>query len=197
MEDMAKLGNLALKLERYRANIIHALSWVVFGMVFSGFITLANALVLLGYHWSVFWISLAIAGTVGGYIFGNFCKFLPKVKKRWKIGIPLLFIPFIVAYAFVPKFITANSFYFSVIWYPSLGFGLLLYGIYAERDEIRAMPYAGISMILSSLILIPLSNLPMNNNNILASGLICTSLMILIYFATAIYVFFKAHKIYA
>ena len=65
MEDMAKLGDLALKLERYKANIIHALSWVVFGMAFSGLITLANALVLLGYHWSVFWISPAIAGIVG------------------------------------------------------------------------------------------------------------------------------------
>ena len=57
MSDMAKLGDLALKLERYRANIIHALSWVVFGMAFSGLITLANALVLLGYHWSVFGFS--------------------------------------------------------------------------------------------------------------------------------------------
>ena len=54
MEDMAKLGDLALKLERYRANIIHALSWVVSEIAFSGLITLANALVLLGYHRSVF-----------------------------------------------------------------------------------------------------------------------------------------------
>jgi hypothetical protein len=65
------------------------------------------------------------------------------------------------SYSLLPLAIKATAFYFSTVWYPSLGFGLLFCGLYIGKvgDVIRSMPYSGILIILSSTILIPLSYL--------------------------------------
>ncbi len=195
-EDFARLGDAALKLERYRYNIASALSWVIFGMIFGSLVTLGSSLVLFGFQrYEIFLPLIAIAGIAGGYIYHKFWKYLPMesdVAKRWRIGTILLFIPFMVSYSVIP---IKSPLYYNTIWYPSLGFGLLLCGLYAERGLIRVMPYAGILIILTSLVLIPISKMPMNVNTVLAAGLLCNSMMMMIYFATAIYVFFKAQRV--
>ena len=198
-EDIARLGDLALKLEKYRYNIASALAWVIFGMVFGSMEVLGNSLIMFGIlDYEVFWVLVAMAGIISGYLYSKILKYMPKekeVEKRWRIGIALLFIPFIVSYALIPLAFRASAFYFNMVWYPSLGFGLLLCGLYAERRPlIRAMTYAGILIIGSSVILYPISTLPMNFETVMASGLLCLSMMI-IYFITAMYIFFKAEKI--
>jgi len=202
MEEMARLGDLALKLEKYRSYIASALSWVVFGMIFGSLITLGSSLILFGFFdYRIFWILVAVAGVSGGFIYGKFLRMMPEdreIRRRWNIGLIFLFVPFIVSYSVVPSIVHVSKLYYNVIWYPSLGFGLLLAGLYAERGEnypIRSATYGGILIVLTSLILIPVSRLPVNSNVILASGLLCVSLMILIYFAVFIYVFFRAQRV--
>jgi len=199
-EDIARLGDLALKLEKYRYNIASALAWVIFGMVFGSMNILGNSLIMFGIlDYRVFWVLVAIAGTISGYVYSKILKYMPRereVEKRWRVGISLLFAPFIVSYALIPLAFGASAFYFNTVWYPSLGFGLLFCGLYAERKPlIRAMTYAGILVIVSSVILYPISTLPMNFKTVIASGLLCISMMMLIYFITAMYIFFKAEKI--
>ena len=199
-EDIARLGDLALKLEKYRYNIASALAWVIFGMVFGSINILGNSLIMFDIlDYGVFWVLIAIAGTISGYIYSKILKYMPKereVEKRWRVGIALLFIPFIVSYALIPLLFEVSAFYFNTVWYPSLGFGLLFCGLYAERKPlIRAMTYAGVLIIVSSVILYPISTLPMNFNTVMASGLLCLSMMMLIYFITAMYILFKAEKI--
>ena len=199
-EDIARLGDLALKLEKYRYNIASALAWVIFGMVFGSMEVLGNSLIMFGIlDYEVFWVLVAIAGIISGYLYSKILKYMPKereVEKRWRVGIALLFIPFIVSYALIPLLFKVSAFYFNTVWYPSLGFGLLFCGLYAERKPlIRAMTYAGVLIIVSSVILYPISTFPMNFDIVMASGLLCISMMMLIYFITAMYIFFKAEKI--
>ncbi|AAB89658.1 MULTISPECIES: hypothetical protein [Archaeoglobus] len=54
-EDAVRLGELALKLERYRYNVALATTWAIFGMVFGSMITLASSLMLLGLGYEVHW----------------------------------------------------------------------------------------------------------------------------------------------
>lgn len=202
VEDIARLGDTAIKLEKYRYNIISALGWIIFGMIFGSMTTLGSSLILFGIRgYEILWLLVIIAGVSGGYIYHKLWRFIPmegSVAKRWRVGIVLLFIPLIVSYSAIPIITKVESpLYFNTIWYPSLGFGLLLCGLYAERGSqlIKTMPYAGILIILTSLILIPISKMPMNANTVIAAGLLCNSMMLLIYFATAIYVFFKAQRV--
>lgn len=87
------------KLEKYRYNIASALAWVIFGMVFGSMNILGNSLIMFGIlDYRVFWVLVAIAGTISGYIYSKILKYMPKekeVEKRWRVGIFLLFIPFI------------------------------------------------------------------------------------------------------
>ncbi|RLI81773.1 hypothetical protein DRP04_05405 [Archaeoglobales archaeon] len=199
VEDMAKLGDIALKLERYRHNIASALSWVIFGMIFGSMVTLGNSLVLLGFG-GIFWILLILAGITSGYIYYKFWKYVPEnreVKRRWKIGLVFLFLPFIIAYS-IPLPIK-TPLYCATIWYPSLGVGLLICGLYVEKTSlVKSTVYAGVLILLTSPLLLPLFTMPVNPSLIVAAESLCTSMMILIYFITAIYAFFKAEKtIYA
>jgi MFS family permease len=200
MEDMARLGDLALKLEKYRYNIASAMAWVIFGMVFGSMNILGNSLILFGIlDYRVFWVLVVIAGIISGYVYQRILKYMPRekeVEKRWRGGIILLFTPFIVFYALLPQAVNVSALYFNTIWYLSLGLGLFLCGLYTERKPlIRVMTYAGILIVLSSIVLYPISKLPMSFNIIIASGLLCLSMMLLIYFTTAMYIFFKAEKI--
>ena len=198
MEDMAKLGDLALKLERYRYHIITALAWVVFGMLFGSMLTLANSLILLGFGYKIYWILLVVAMILASYIYAKFLKYMPvesDVKKRWRIGIPLMFIPFVIAYSVIPIILNIETpLYFNTVWYPSLGICLLLYGLVAERTS-RAMKYTGALISATSLILIPILRLPPSFNTVMGAGLLCLSMMMLIYFITAIYIFFRAQRV--
>jgi len=202
MEEMARLGDIALKLEKYRSYIASALSWVIFGMLFGSLITLGSSLILLGFFdYRIFWILVAIAGVAGGFIYGKFLKMMPEdreIRRRWKIGSIFLFIPFIASYSVIPSIVHVSELYYNTIWYPSLGFGLLLAGLYAERAKeypVRSATYGGLLIVLTSPVIIPISKLPMSFNVIMGSGLLCVSLMILIYFAVFVYVFFRAQRV--
>jgi len=112
MEDIAKLGDLALRLEKYRYNLIASLGWVIFGMLFGAAVMIFNGLtVLFGFNpWYVA-ACLISAGIIGGLAYGLFRRFIPKVRgvsKRWRIGTAFLFLPFIIAY-FIEVFSTYTS----------------------------------------------------------------------------------------
>jgi len=201
MEDMARLGDIALKLERYRSYIASALSWVIFGMLFGSLVTLGSSLILLGlFDYRIFWALVAAAGIAGGYVYERFLRMMPvnrEIRRRWRVGTVLLFIPFIASYSVIPSIIQVSSLYYNTIWYPSLGFGLLLAGLYAERGRyhVRSATYGGLLILLTSPVVIPVSNLPPSLNFAIGSGLLCVSLMILIYFAVFVYVFFSAQRV--
>ncbi len=193
MEDVAKLGEMALKLERYRREIIRALAWVIFGMVFGSIFTLANSLTLFGFGYEVFWILLVIASIIAGYVYARFLRYMPAESelKRWKKGIFLMFIPFAISYFVIPAIFHANALYFNTVWYPSLGIGLFLCGLYAGC---RQMTYTGMLTSVTSLILLPISKMQ-SNNVVIGAGLLCLSMMMFIYFITAIYTFFRAQRV--
>ena len=197
MDDMAKLGDLAVKLEKYRYYIVSALSWVVFGMIFGSMIILGNSLILFGFGYEVLWFLLAFAGVSAGYTYGKFLKYMPMKEnsKKWIVGVLLMFVPFVASYSIIPiVFKIHSAFYFNTVWYPSLGLGLLLFGLCVE-DKLKMMVYSGISIVLSSSILIPISKIAVNFKTVMASGLLCLSMMLFIYFIASIYTFFKAQKI--
>ena len=144
---------------------------------------------------------MSAAGLSGGYLYERFWKYLPvnkEIKKRWHRGAALLFIPFVISYGVVPMMFKVNPLYMSVVWYPSLGIGLALYGLYSERDSeylaVRATFYVGVVITLTSLVFIPLSKLPVSDI-VAALGLLAISMMLLIYLSAAVYIFFKAEKI--
>ncbi len=196
MDDMAKLGEIALKLERYRYHIITALAWVIFGMVFGSLLTLANSLTLFGFGYEVFWIFLIVATILAGYIYARFLRYMPAESndklKRWKKGVSLMFIPLVISYLAIPAIFHANALYFNTVWYPSLGIGLFLCGPYAGC---RQMTYTGILISVTSLILLPISKMPSSYNVAIGAGLLCLSMMMFIYFITAIYIFFRAQRV--
>lgn len=204
MEEMAKLGDLALKLERYRYNLIASLGWVIFGMLFASAIMIFNGLImLLGFNPWYIAVSLISAGVLGGLTYRFFKKFMPKSeRKEWKAGLIFLFLPFVVAYSVIPKLLTftglQESLYYSLIWYPSLGVGLLLFGLFTEsKDEwlvANTSTHAGISMILSSLAFIPLASLVTDYYGVMALSLIASSIMLLVYLGAFLFSFFKASK---
>ncbi len=196
MEDMARLGEIALKLERYRREIVRALAWVIFGMVFGSLLTLANSLILFGFGYEVFWILLVVASIIAGYVYARFLRYMPAESelKRWKKGIPLMFIPLVISYLAIPAIFHANALYFNTVWYPSLGVGLFLCGFIAERTS-RPMTYTGILISVTSLILLPISKMPSSYNVMIGAGLLCLSMMMFIYFITAIYIFFRAQRV--
>ncbi len=198
MEDAAKLGDLALKLERYRCLITLALSWVIFGMIFGSMLTLANSLMLLGFGFRIFWILFVVAGILSGYTYGRFLRYAPPESdirsKRRIVGLILMFIPFVIAYSVIPRIFHVNSLYFSTAWYPSLGIGLLLCGLVAERTG-GAMKHTGATISVTSLILIPISRMPPNFDTVIGAELLCLSMMMLIYFVTAVYIFFRAQRV--
>ena len=206
MEDAKKLGDMALKLERYRYNIVSALGWVIFGMLFGSMTILYSSLLLFGIreYW-IIGILMIAAGITGGYTYGRFWKFIPverEVKRRWYVGVILLSIPFIVSYLMLPflieDFLNSSAFYFSTAWYPSLGFGLLFNSIYSERKDkhlvTKTMSYAGILIILTSTIFLLIPTLG-NAVTAIAAGLLGVSMMILIYLLCALYTFFKAQRV--
>ena len=201
MEEMSKLGDLAVKLEAYRVRIATAMSWVVFGMIFGSLTVLAQSLTLLGLGWWVTPLLVAVAGLVGGAVHVRFMKFLPvdrEMRRRWRIGTILLFVPFVVTYSLLPLLIDVTPLYFMVVWYPSLGLGLVLCGSYAEKAErggVRVMTYTGLLILATSSVLIILFSYQQTATLVVASGLLCVSMMLLTYLAASIYVFFTAQRV--
>ncbi len=198
MEEMSNLGDLALKLEMYRGRIAIAMSWVIFGMIFGSLTILAQSLILLGFEWWVTPLLVAVAGLVGGIAYMRFMKFLPmnkEIKRRWRVGTLFLFIPFVVSYALLPALIDTTPLYQMVVWYPSLGLGLLLCGSYAERERVRVMTYTGALILTTSLLLLPFFSYQQTTTLIIASGLVCVSMMLLIYLTASIYIFFTAQRV--
>jgi len=61
---MTRLGDLALKLEKYRYNIASALAWVIFGMIFGSMNISGSSLILFGIlSYKFFWLLLVITDT--------------------------------------------------------------------------------------------------------------------------------------
>ena len=172
-------------------------------MLFSAMSILYSSLMLFGVreYWIIM-VLMAVAGGVGGYVYGRLWKYVPlnkDIEMRWRVGIILLIAPFIVSYTLLPFFITPSQFYFSIVWYPSLGFGLLLAGIYAERKDkyliTKTMSYTGFAIVLTSTIFLPLSSFNTTFTEVIASNMLAVSMTLLIYFVTATYLFFKAQRV--
>ncbi len=187
MEEVKKLGEMALKLERYRYRIIKSLSWIIFGMLFASIATLCNSLQLFGAsEW--IWVLLIPTAILSIFLYKKFWMFIPEgfEKKKWKIIIFLLAIPFFIAYYLPPLFLKLSSFYFSIAWYPSLGCGLLLFGLYIKS---KVESYCGMTILLTSLIFLALPKIA------LAANLLGISMMLLIYLACFLYSFLKSQRV--
>ena len=202
MEDAERLADIAIKLEWFRYNVIASLIWAMFGMVFGSALLFAGALQLIwNISWTITSVMLVVAGIVGGYLFHKFWMFIPKervVKQRWRMGLLLMFIPFIITYALIPALTPLTSFYFSVIWYPSLGAGLLFSGLYVEKDSqlaVRNLSFSGALMLLSALALIPISWLQPSDEVVLGANLLTISMMIAIYLIASLRGFFGAQRV--
>jgi hypothetical protein len=199
---MEEVGKFALKLERYRYNLIASISWVIFGSIFAVAVMALSALMLMGYNWSV--VALLIpAGVVSLLVFHKVRRIVSPIdSKRWKREWIFFVLPFLVSYALIPQFLSLSdlqmSAYFSTVWYPSLGVAFLLVGLIIERkDEMlvtKTMLPAGVTTLTTS---VPLALLCLNVRSyydIIAVGLIATALMLSIYTACALYGFFKGYK---
>ncbi|RLI80043.1 hypothetical protein DRP07_09550 [Archaeoglobales archaeon] len=202
MEEAEKLADIATKLERFRYNVIASLMWAMFGMVFGSAMLFAGAMQLIGItERTIYPAMLIVAGVISGLLSTRFERFIPlekSIRKRWHLGLLLMFIPFIISYALLPQILILGAFYFSIVWYPSLGAGLLLYGIYVERNSqlvVRNLTFSGALMLLTSIVLIPLSRLEINDQIILGSNLLTISMMIAIYLAASLRGFFGAQKV--
>ena len=205
MEEIRKLGDLALRLEKYRYNITVSLGWVIFGMLFgAASAMLSGIIILIGYNPLIPAICLITAGVISAVVFNMFLRFVPvveEVHRRWRKGWILFFIPFVAFYA-TPNFLNLtplqSSLYYSLAWYPSLGFGLLLIGIFAEaKDKMlitRSLTYAGILIAISSIAFVPISELVTDYYGVVGLGLVATSMMLLIYLGTFLVSFFRASK---
>ena len=79
-----------------------------------------------------------------------------------------------------------------------MGFGFLLVSIFAEiRDKLlitKALTYAGLVLILSSLVFILISKFVVDYSGVNALRLIASSMMLLIYLGTFLVSFFRASK---
>ena len=140
----------------------------------------------------------ASVGVSSGLTCRFFKKFMPKSgRKDWKVGPIFLFLPFVVAYSVILAFLTfmefQESLYYSLIWYSSLGVGLLLFGLFSEsKDEwlvTNTSTHVGISMIQSSLAFIPLANLVIGYYGVMALQLVASSIMLLIYLGAFLFIF--------
>ncbi|WP_456327722.1 hypothetical protein [Archaeoglobus sp.] len=199
---MENIGKFALKLERYRYNMIASISWVIFGSIFATAVMTFNALMLLGFDWYVVF-TIVPAGVVSLIVFHKVRKLVcPIDSKRWKREWIFFALPFIVSYTIVPQFLSLNdlqmSTYFSTMWYPSLGVAFLLVGLFIERkDEMlvtKTMLPAGILTLATSVPLAFLCEGVKSSYDVIAIGLIATALMLSIYTACALYGFFKGYK---
>ena len=200
-KDAERLADIATKLEKFRYNVMTSLIWAMFGMVFGSALLFAGALQLIGIaERAIYPAMLIVAGIISGFLSARFGKFIPlekRIRKRWRLGLVLTFIPFIISYTLIPQVFALGAFYFSVIWYPSLGAGLLLCGIYVEKNSliVRNLTFSGILMLLSSIVLIPLSHFEITERMILGLNLLTISFMIAIYLAASLRAFFGAQKV--
>ena len=206
MKEAAMFGDLTVKIERYRYNLIASTSWVLFGMLFGGAVMLFNGVTLLiGYNPLYLAACLISAGIAGAFVFRSMLRLTPKdreTKKMWRTGLILLVLPFFVTYDIIPRILTLSqlqqSLYYSLVWYPSLGFGLILLGVSAElRDKLlttRTITLSGIAISASSAIFIPLSGLVTSCSGVMALNMIAGSMMMLIYFGSFLVSFFRATK---
>jgi hypothetical protein len=199
MEEEAKLGELVLKLEKYRYNVLMTFSWPIFGMIFGSAALLLNSAYLIGKSLGFevpphVWLLMIIAGLASGLVFGKMMKYAPYKERVWRRTVITMMTPFIVAYA-----IPANPFYYTTVWYPALGVALLLTGLLVERRSeylvASPMTVVGTITIATSPILLMLSRLPTGFETLLAAGLICTAMMLINYLIGALYGLHKAQRV--
>jgi len=199
---MEEVGRFALKLEKYRYNLITSISWVIFGSIFSAAIMVLSALLLLGFgRYAV--LTLIPAAIVSFAVFHRIRKVIsPADRGMWRWECVFFTIPFLVFYLLLPNFLHLSNLqafaYFSTAWYPSLGVAFVLVGAFIERrDEMLVTKMrlpAGILILLMSA---PLELVCMEVKSfcdVVAAGLIATALMLSIYTACALYGFFRGHK---
>lgn len=197
MEDEIKLGELALKLEKYRYNIIKAFLWPIYGMLISSASILGISLFLFGKKFNfnalpIFWAMLLVAGLFGAIITMKLMKYISYEKKRWRRGI-VMFIPFFILYS-----LPGDQLYYMVIWYPALGLALLLTGLLVERNSelsvTNTLIFVGILILISSPILLLFWKIPLSEELMIASYLITVSLMLINYLIGTIYTLLRAER---
>ncbi len=204
MNEEKILGEIALKLERYRYNIVASLGWIIFGMIIGSATALMNALLLLGYdHW-VFLI-LLIAGLLAGFVYRYFWRFVPGVEeiyRPWKYSWVLFALPFLFSYSVIPPLLdlsgVQNALYYSLAWYPSLGVGLILAGLYVERKSrfivTKSMTLTGVAIIVTSTVFVPFTGSVSTTYHVVALSLLADGLMMGVYLFSGLYGFVRAQK---
>ncbi len=197
MEEFRRLGDVAIRLEKYMECLAAALGWVVYGMIFAAFLMLELSLTMLGFDYRVAWLCIALAMIISTLITIKLKNLLPiprnkVIRRRFtRLGLILILAPFFVSYVIIPNLINVSVIYYGIIWYPSLGVGLLLTGLYVERGLfIKTMTYGGLLMTLTSVVL-PF----IRTDNEIALILLCMSMTLIIYFVMFAYAFIKAQRV--
>jgi len=201
MDDVGKLADLAIKLEKYRYNIAASMSWVIFGMVFATVVLLNNAITLLSDFFSLplLFVTLLSATLISATLYREFMKFAPKRKKGTS---SLNFaVPFMVAYLVpvlfeMPPVLTAC--YCSIAWYPSLGAAIIVAGIRERGDEMlvfKPMLPAGIAIAATTPLLVYLMKFVAQWTHVMGLGLLATAMMLIAYITCALYGILRAQKV--
>jgi len=144
MREAVVFGELSVKMEKYRYNLISSLSWVIFGMLISGAVLLYDGISMLTGPNSLYIAVIVVLAGIAVVIYRSMWGLAPKdekMKKAWRTGQLLMVLPFLLSYSVIPKFLNLTplqqSLYYSTVWYPSLGVGLIFLGVFAElRDQL-------------------------------------------------------------
>ncbi len=204
MEEMAKLGEFALKLERYKYNMIASTSWIIYGGIFASFFVIGDALMgLFGFNPVVLATSIVGSVVVCVYIHYRFTKLIGKFKQR-SSALAVFGIAFALFYFAVPLFIKngTNTFYaayYSTAWYPALGIShVVLWYIWQRKDKDLVTKPSLLTGVLSLITSIPIMYnvfFVANVSNAINLGFLTIGLMLAIYLASGLWGFYKSYKV--
>lgn len=190
MEEIEKLGDFALRLEKYGKIVVYSLAWVIFGIVYASALNIwVGFTMLTGLWWSVF-IFVVVAGLIGTAVYLSFIRLVPG-GGHVGLGSTLLFAtPFIISYVVIPQIFNVGIAYYNLAWYPSLGLGLLAFGARADKH----MTLGGLLLLATTPLFILLAQRAEDPLDALGVGLMAMGTMLLIYLSVFLLILYKATR---
>ncbi len=205
MEEMARLGELALKLEKYKYNMTASISWIIYGGVFASVFLIGNALIgLFGFNPAVLAASIFGSIVISVYVYSRFTRLVGKFKRGKFKGHSVVFGSiFAVFYFAIPLLIKGSNIfyaaYYSTAWYPALGVAhMVLWYVWQRKDEDLVTKPALIAGPLSLITSVPVMYgvfQVTNMSSVLNLSFLALGLMLAIYMASGLWSFYKSYKV--
>nr|MDO8045738.1 hypothetical protein [Candidatus Baldrarchaeota archaeon] len=212
LEKIRDFGELIVRLEAYRENIIHSSTWPVFGIVMSSGTLIIWVMYLISMNNSL-WFLVAVPSIVAILLYGWIHeKYSPKYfqERSWimafTFGVPI-FALYIVGSLLLDlinaSHILIGYFYSSISWYVALGLGMLLTGLTVERSTVKqrhlvfnSTLMVGVLSLLTSplLIVLPLFLREIDVLPIIG-GLLSLSLMLIMFLIGYLICLERAHTV--